>query len=102
MAMLHIINKSPFERNALTSCLRTAKRGGAVLLIEDGIYAALQKTRTAEKITQAMEDLSFYVLGPDVKARGMSEDQVIEGIKVVDYGGFVDLAAEHENLQSWL
>lgn len=102
MAMLHIINKSPFERNALNSCLRTAKRGGTVLFIEDGIYAALKKPQTAEKITQAMEDLSFYVLGPDIRARGMSEDQLIEGIKVVDYGGFVDLVAEHENLQSWL
>lgn len=102
MAMLHIINKSPFERNALNSCLRTAKKGGSVLLIEDGIYAALQKTQTAGKVTQAIEDLSFYVLGPDVKARGMSEDQIIDGIKVVDYGGFVDLVAEHENLQSWL
>ena len=38
--MLHIVNKSPFECTSLASCLRVAQRGAAVLLIEDGIYAA--------------------------------------------------------------
>jgi tRNA 2-thiouridine synthesizing protein B len=32
----------------------------------------------------------------------MSEDRMIDGIKVVDYAGFVDLTAEHEKTQSWL
>jgi tRNA 2-thiouridine synthesizing protein B len=49
-----------------------------------------------------MEDFSFYVLGPDVAARGLSDTPLIEGIAVVDYEGFVDLVAEHEVTQSWL
>ena len=102
MAMLHTVNKSPFERNALDSCLNTAKKGGSVLLFEDGIYGAMRGTKAADKITQAMNDLSFYVLGPDISARGMMEDQVIDGIKVIDYGGFVDLVTEHDNVQCWL
>lgn len=102
MTMLHIINKSPFDRNSLDSCLSTAKKGGSILLIEDGVYAAMQGTKSQEKVTQALNDFPCYVLGPDIMARGMREDRVIEGIKVVDYGGFVDLVAEHDNLQSWL
>ena len=102
MAMLHTINKTPFERNSLDSCLRTAKKGGTILLIEDGIYTAMQGTQAEGKIKNAMNDFSFYVLGPDMKARGMQEDQVINGIKIVDYGGFVDLVTEHENFQAWL
>ena len=39
--MLHTVNKSPFERNALESCLRLAASGSSVLLIEDGVIAAL-------------------------------------------------------------
>jgi tRNA 2-thiouridine synthesizing protein B len=27
---------------------------------------------------------------------------VLDGVNVVDYGGFVDLVAEHSNCQSWL
>ena len=102
MAMLHMINKSPFDRDSLESCLSTAKKGGSVLLIEDGIYAAMQNTKAQDKIAQAMSDFSFYVLGPDIKARGMREDRIIEGIEIVDYGGFVDLVTKHDNLQSWL
>ena len=33
MTTLHIINKSPFERNSLDTCLRLAKKGAAILLI---------------------------------------------------------------------
>ena len=100
--MLHLINKSPFERNALDSCLRLAKSGSAILLIEDGVYAALANATHAEKIIDRMDDLSFYVLGPYVAARGLSDTPLIEGIDVVDYEGFVDMVAEHDATQSWL
>lgn len=101
MAMLHTVNKSPFERNSLDSCLGHAKDGSAVLLIEDGIYAAIKGSKAQDAI-QGASGVSFYVLGPDVQARGISDDQVIDGITVVDYGGFVDLVTQHDNVQSWL
>jgi len=101
-SMLHIINKSPLERNALDSCLRLAESGHSILLIEDGVYAALANASDAATIAARMEDVSFHVLGPDVSARGLSDTPLIEGIDVVDYEGFVDLVAEHEVSQSWL
>ena len=100
--MLHLVNKSPFDRNALDSCLRLAKAGSSVLLLEDGVYAAMSKAAYAEAIGKRMEDLTFYVLGPDVSARGLDDTSLIDGINVVDYGGFVDLVVEHEVAQSWL
>ena len=101
MAMLHTVNKSPFERNSLDSCLGHAKPGSSVLLFEDGIYAVVKGGAAAGKIQQA-SGVSVYALGPDLKARGIGEDQIIDGVTVVDYGGFVDLVAKHENVQSWL
>jgi len=50
----------------------------------------------------AMENASVYVLGPDLAARGMCEDRVLDGIQVVDYSGFVDLTKQHDTCQSWL
>ncbi len=100
--MLHLINKSPTERNALDSCFRLAKPGGAILLIEDGVYAAVAKADHAEKISSRMNEYSFFVLGPDVAARGLSDIPLIDGITVVDYDGFVDLVTEHDVTQSWL
>ncbi|MDO9064423.1 MAG: sulfurtransferase complex subunit TusB [Sulfuricella sp.] len=47
------------------------------------------------------KDIRVYALWPDLEARGM-QDTVIDGIKQVDYSGFVDLVAENKNVQSWL
>ncbi len=100
--MLHTVNKSPFERNALQSCLRHALEGAAVLLFEDGVYGALQGTTAAPQVAEAMGKVKFYVLGPDLRARGLQEDRLIGGVEVVDYDGFVDLVTSHDNVQAWL
>ena len=99
--MLHIVNKSPLERNAVDSCLRLATKGSAVLLIEDAVYAATKGNAAAAKLQAAMADLKVYALAPDLEARGVA-GRVLEGVNLVDYGGFVDLVAEHNTCQSWL
>ncbi|MCG6870679.1 MAG: sulfurtransferase complex subunit TusB [Gammaproteobacteria bacterium] len=102
MATLHTVNKSPFERNALDTCLRLAKQGSGILFLEDGVYGALKGTAASEKVAKAAGEHKVYVLGPDLAARGMQEDQILDGIQVVDYAGFVDLAAEHDRVNAWL
>ena len=102
MAMLHTVNKSPFERRTLDSCLRHAKPGSAVLLIEDAIYGAVKGSVVDTKVTNALDKFAMYALRPDLQARGISEDQIIEGVTIVDYSGFVDLVTQHDNVQAWL
>ena len=62
----------------------------------------MQNTRFSEKVINAMKDFSFFALDPDLKARGLNNNSVIEGIEVIDYDGFVDLTTEHNTVQSWL
>jgi tRNA 2-thiouridine synthesizing protein B len=102
MSILHTVNKSPFERSSLESCIKLASEGASVLLIEDGVYAGLKGSSAEPQVMAALDRLKVYVLGPDLKARGFSEDRLIGGIKVVDYAGFVDLAAENDKVQAWL
>ena len=102
MSQLHTVNKSPLDRNALESAIQHASKGNAVLMIEDGVYGAMSGTQKSEMVSGAMGDISFYVMGPDLKARGIDEGRVIDGVKVVDYSGFVALVAEHDATQSWL
>jgi len=99
--MLHIVNKSPTERNSVDTCLAHAKKGSKVLFIEDAVYAATKGGAAEAKVKSAMADVTIYALQPDLAARGMA-DRVIEGVNLVDYGGFVDLVAEQANCQSWL
>ena len=99
--MLHTVNKSPFHANALLSCLRVAKEGSTILLIEDGVYAALKGTKATPTLEEALRKHTVYALEADLQARGV-RDQIHEGVKTVDYGGFVDLVAEHNTVQAWL
>jgi tRNA 2-thiouridine synthesizing protein B len=99
--MLHIVNKSPLERNTLDSCLAAAQPGAAVLLIEDGVYAATRGNSVETKLCAALANLEIYVLAPDLEARGMAQ-ALTEGVKPIDYAGFVELVVQHKNCQSWL
>ena len=101
MAMLHTINKSPFEKTSFEACLNHANTGSSILMIEDGVYGAMKGSAFSEKVTAA-NDVALYVLGPDMQARGISENRLIDGVKVVDYAGFVDLVTEHDKVQAWL
>jgi tRNA 2-thiouridine synthesizing protein B len=101
MSTLHTVNKSPFEKSSMDSCLAYAKEGSSVLMYEDGIYGAIKGTAVAEKIT-AQNGVKFYVLGPDLKARGVAEDKVTDGIEIVDYAKFVSLAAENDKVLAWV
>ena len=98
--MLHILNKSPLQASTLDTVVRLAE-SGALLLIEDAVYAATKCNLAEPKLREAMATLKVYALAPDLAARGMA-DRVIDGVTTVDYDGFVDLVAEHPNNQSWL
>lgn len=100
--MLHMVNKSPFEKNAFESCLRFAQAGSAILLYEDGIYAALKGTRFESTMTKALKNHTVYVLTEDLEARGMPTDKMIDGVKATNYAGFVDLVTDNNAVQAWL
>lgn len=100
--ILHTVNKSPFERNALVSCLGHAQPESAVLLIEDGVYGAIAGSQVADLVSKSLANVKIYVLEPDLAARGIAKEKLISGVQFVDYGGFVDLAAEHTTVQAWL
>ncbi len=102
MAVLHTTNKSPLQTRDLESCLRLSRPGCGILLMEDAVYGALQATAVGARVAAATHDRRIYVLGPDLAARGFTPEQLVPGVKVVDYGGFVDIAAEYHHVQAWV
>jgi len=101
MSELHTVNKSPFEKSSFDSCMGYVLDGSAVLLYEDGVYAAMKGTSAEEKVKSA-PGVKFYVLGPDMKARGVSVERMTDGFEIVDYAKFVDLAAEYDKVVAWV
>ena len=102
MSTLHTVNKSPYERNSLKSCLDHLTAGDRILLIEDGVLAARKGGAFAQALQDAKGACAIYALGPDLSARGIGQSDLVEGIETVDYGGFVDLAAYATRVCAWL
>jgi tRNA 2-thiouridine synthesizing protein B len=98
MSILHLMNKSPYETANLDTCVDFMRDGDAMLLIEDAVYAAIKSGKASARLS----GLDVAVLGPDLAARGIGEDKLADGVKVVGYEEFVDLAAEKDKVQSWL
>lgn len=102
MSTLHTVNKSPFVNRTLESCLNHCKDGDAVLMIEDGVYGGLAGTAVSEIVAAKAGSVSIHVLTPDMEARGLSTDRLLDGITGVGYDGFVELVTKHDRTQSWL
>jgi tRNA 2-thiouridine synthesizing protein B len=96
--MLHIVNRAPQAGNALADCLRICDAGAGILLIEDGVVAALANGSWLPRILERTHNL--YVLEADVAARGLA-GKIAANAQVVDYAGFVALCCEYPGTYSW-
>lgn len=97
MAVLHIVNRSPAVSASLRQCLARLGAGDSLLLIEDGVYAALAGCEAAHLLAGC----KVYALQSDLAARGLEPKQWLAGLEAVDYAGFVELAAGHAQVVSW-
>ena len=85
-------------RSTLQSCLRIIQKNDAIILIEDAVIVAKKDCHTEVLIKNVM---NIFVLEPDLKARGIKPDQLIQGVEPVDYKGFVKLTVEYNGVQTW-
>ncbi len=103
--ILHTVNKSPYRNPQLLNCLARVRSGDRILLLEDGVYG-LNWSEGSSAIS-AMEDalalpVRFYVLWPDVLARGLQESVAMpEPFQAVSDEQFVDLVVEADTVISW-
>jgi tRNA 2-thiouridine synthesizing protein B len=94
--ILHTLNALPGSA-AFSDCLRVIAAGDALLLMGDGVYAAIADT-TASATLQASR-AEIYVLAADAAAAGVSN--LLEGATRVDMDGFVALTERCPRQQAW-
>ncbi len=100
--MLHIVNKSPYEKDSLELCLAYAQQASDVLLIEDGVYACLADARWSQRVSAAIGRVELYALKPDLQLRGIGPERCLAGVNLIEYHDFVALVAANDRVQSWL
>jgi tRNA 2-thiouridine synthesizing protein B len=102
MSTLHTVNKSPFERSSLKTCLDHVMDGDAIVLLEDAVVGARKGGAFVEALSVKLASCDVFVLAPDLAARGIKDADIADGIALVDYGGFVDLAVSKARVCTWL
>lgn len=89
--MLHFVSASPYQSSALEECRAIAQTGDVVVLLADGVYAAL----TAET---DFAGLRVFALKDHTAARGIA---MPKWITCIDYDQLVLLTCEHHPSQTW-
>lgn len=90
---LHTWNKARTSHPSFELCRTSMAPGDALLLLEDGVYSALEP---------AFADGAppCYALAADLAARGISA-KIPDALNVIDYMDFVALCLQHDRVVNW-
>ncbi len=94
--ILHTVNKSPLQHRALGSCLQFIGSDDGLVLLEDGVYAAI----TGVDCGLDRVEGPVFAIAADVSARGL-QDRLDETVTVIDYGRFVELCTQFDTIKAW-
>ncbi len=94
--VLHTLNASPSSQ-AFAECLRLVAPDDSILLLGDGVYAAV--TGTAARAQLEASGAHLHVLGPDAAAAGILEQ--IGSVDMLDMPGFVALSERCPRQLAW-
>ena len=99
MSVLHLINKSPFSHSAAMECLQMVQPGDSILLLEEGVYGALEHSPLSDRL-KALQGVAVCALEPDLTARAISTN-CLPTVRIIGMADFVQLAIAHEQSLSW-
>ena len=96
--ILHTVNQSPFSSLLLQQCFDKIHSQDGLLLLEDGVYAALTSHAYAATVKAHKH---CYAIKSDLDARGLAIDTLADNITLIDYADFVRLTTEYDLVHSW-
>ena len=95
--ILHSINK---HQDCLQLCLSLAKNSDAILLLEDGVYAARNYQANEDLWDNVPTAIKLYALDSDLASRGITK-KMISRFETVSWAQFVALSCEYDKVISW-
>ncbi|BAJ02260.1 sulfurtransferase complex subunit TusB [Shewanella violacea] len=92
--ILHHIQTSPNQDNALICAINYADQADSILLSGNGVYALLE-----EKWQVALQTKQIFLLESDVQARGLIKQ--LGNYACIDHSQFVQQALIHKKVITW-
>jgi len=95
MSTLYCLSHAPGADPFQLRLLSLVKEDDGILLIEDGVYAAMPGiTQIHDELAQIQtRGNAVYASAPDIEARG-----VLTKLPTVDYPGIIDLMIQYERI----
>ena len=97
---LHTWNKADSHLASIASCLAVLGAGDSLLLIEDGVYAALDQDFLQRFAACGRAGARLCALAEDLAARGISA-RISPVADVIGYKEFVALSLQHQQVVNW-
>jgi tRNA 2-thiouridine synthesizing protein B len=96
--MLHLIFQSPIE----AAVWERIDSGDVVVFLENAVLRILLKSNISGIAAQQLSGNRLCVLSTDIAARGISPNELIKGVEVIDYAELVELTINNAVIQSWM
>ena len=95
--MLHLIFQSPIE----TAIFARIASGDDVVFLENAVLRVAKTGDLNAVLTQLQVTSHLFVLADALVIRGISVDDVVSGIAVINYAELVALTVKNRLIQSW-
>jgi len=95
--MLHLIAQSPID----SAIFQRLGAGDDLLFLDKAVLNLLQKGQLNKTLTALLVQHQLYALANDLEVRGIIPEELLKGIIVVDYAGFVELSVKNSLIQTW-
>ncbi|EOI3505297.1 sulfurtransferase complex subunit TusB [Cronobacter dublinensis] len=95
--MLYTLSRSPWQTD-LDALLRLVRPGDDILLMQDGVVAALNDSRFLSVLLAS--PARVCALGNDIEARGLIA-QISRNVATISYTDFVELTVKHASQMAW-
>lgn len=95
--MLHLISESPIE----SAVLARLGAGDDIVFLENAVLRLLQTGADNHSLTQLLDKHQLYVLADALAVRGITKEELVRGINVINYADLVALTVKNPVIQSW-
>lgn len=75
----------------------------AFIFMHDAVIGLTKKSKIDNQLLDLIDlPISFYILLPDLKARGIDPNYILDEIRKIEYEDLVDLLVVNTRIISWL
>lgn len=96
--MLHLIFQSVVEH----AVLQRIASADDVVFMENAVFRVYKgNILAAELLKMLNNNIHLYVMNEEIETRGINQNELIPGVKVIDYSGLVELTQKNKVTMSW-